>query len=159
MQYVLNDIVSHLQNASFGTCQYSRLEYYDAILHQPLGTMHILMYGSAQGFSKFVNHRLVNRPKNADPLRAAFMHPADTRKVVQARLRQFVLRTVTRCRMVDFTQHLGSATISEMQLLLEVGFPYVMHDWVQLGVPEAVVLMGCVYRPVVVCTRGGAQPI
>jgi hypothetical protein len=121
--------------------------------------MHILMYGSAQGFSKFVNHRLVSRPKNADPLRAAFTHPADTRKVVQARLRQFVLRTVTRCRMVDFTQHLGSATISEMQLLLEVGFPYVMHDWVQLGVPEAVVLMGCVYRPVVVRTRGGAQPI
>jgi hypothetical protein len=105
------------------------------------------MYGSAQGFCKLVNHRLANKAVTAEPLRAAFKNPSDARKVVQARLAQFVLRTRTTSRMIDFTQHLASAKIAEMQVLLEVGFPYLMHDWVQQGVPEVVVLMGCAYNP------------
>jgi hypothetical protein len=72
-----------------------------------------------------------------------FAFPGELKKVTQLRLDHFVMRGVTRCRLVDFTALLGPMTMAEVQLVYEVVLPYLMHDWVQLGVPEAVVLGGC----------------
>jgi hypothetical protein len=131
---------------------YSLLEYYDPLLHQPYGVWHILHFGPGKDYISFVLTRM-NAGKGLDPkdkktpLKSPFLHPGDLKKVTRLRLAHFVMRGVTKCRFVDFTEHLGQMTLSEVQLVYEVGLPYLMHDWVKLGVPEAVVLMGCEVPP------------
>jgi hypothetical protein len=75
-----------------------------------------------------------------------FRRPKDVSRLLQARWGLFVLRTKPDCIMVDFTQHLGSMTMSEMQLLYEVGVAYFCHDLTAFGVPPEVVTMWLLLR-------------
>jgi hypothetical protein len=48
--------------------------------------------------------------------------------------------------MADFTQQMGNMSMSEMQLLYEVGVPYFCHDLPSFGVPQIVVVMWLLLR-------------
>lgn len=140
----LTRVACAVQMASHGLTAYAGLEYYDPKLNQPYAMYHALYLGVAKDYVKWVEQRLNSgEDKEGRPLPGAFQNAALTKSLVRARLRHFVLRSVSRCRVVDFTQHVKQMTIAEMQLLFEVGLPYIMHDWLRLGVPEVVVLWGC----------------
>jgi hypothetical protein len=85
--------------------------------------------------------RLGVREAPKHPLVLPFKRPRDVKRLLQARRNHFVLRYKPDCIMVDFTQHLGSMSMSKMQLLCEVGVPYFCHDLTSFGVPQEVVVM------------------
>lgn len=49
------------------------------------------------------------------------------------------------CRFLEFLEHLNLLTISEMQLIYEVGVPYLLHDLNVFGVPDELVLLWCAF--------------
>lgn len=139
-----------VQVGSHGLPEYAQLEYYDPKLHMPYASYHVLFLGTAKKFLSFVVSRLVpasDRQGQGEVGIASFKFATFVKGLVGCRLRHIVLRSSSKCGVCNFVEHLGAMTIAEMQLLYEVALPYIMHDWVQCGVPETVVLMGCERPP------------
>lgn len=129
---------------SNGTPAVAALEYYEPTLMQPYAMYHLTYQGTGKTAWAFVNARLVaalGKDAKGNPLVAAFSFAKPLKRLLLARLEHFVLRSDTRCRLVNFVEHLSAMTIAEMQLLFEVAMPYLLHDMAKLGVPEEVVLM------------------
>jgi hypothetical protein len=124
----------------------SGLGYWDVRMHQPFAVYHCLYLGIAKDFLSWVLVRLGVREAPKDPLVLPFKRPRDVKRLLQARRHHFVLRNKPDCIMVDFTQHLGSMSMSEMQLLFEVGVPYFCHDLSSFGVPLEVLVMWLLLR-------------
>jgi hypothetical protein len=145
----LADSGSGVQAGSLGRTRYARLEYYDPTLHMPYASLHVHFLGTCKRFVEWIVDRL-NGKDGADGARrgvGTFKDPRLLKTVVGHRLKHFVLRSTTTCGVCNFVEHLGAMTIAEMQLLVEVVMPYLVHDWVELGVPEEVVVMTCASRP------------
>jgi hypothetical protein len=124
----------------------SGLGYWDVRMHSPFAVYHCLYLGIAKDFLSWVLVRLGVREAPKDPLVLPFKRPRDVKRLLQARRNHFVLRSKPDCIMVDFTQHLGNMSMSEMQLLYEVGVPYFCHDLACFGVPQEVVVMWLLLR-------------
>jgi hypothetical protein len=124
----------------------SGLGYWDVRMHAPFAVYHCLYLGIAKDFLSWILVRLGVREAPKEPLVSPFKRPKDVKKLLQARRLHFVLRSKPDCVMVDFTAHLGSMSMSEMQLLYEVGVPYFCHDLASFGVPQEVVVMWLLLR-------------
>jgi hypothetical protein len=124
----------------------SGLGYWDVRMHSPFAVYHCLYLGIAKDFLSWVLVRLGAREAPKEPLVLPFKRPKDIKRLLQARRNHFVLRNKPDCIMVDFIQHLGSMSMSEMQLLYEVGVPYFCHDLASFGVPSEVVVMWLLLR-------------
>ena len=68
------------------------------------------------------------------------------RAVMAVRMDQIILRSATSCSLVDFTKNLTTMTIAEMQLVVEVAVPYLLHDFQSLGAPESLAVFQCAPR-------------
>lgn len=133
-----------MQMGSHGKTVFQGLEYYEGDVHQPIAPCHTLWLGPIKDYLGWVVQRLGSGgDSRGEPLPCAFKNPTWLKDVVAYRLKHVVLRSVTACTLVDFTQHLNSMIINEAQLMVEVALPYIMLDWVAFGVPEEVVLVGC----------------
>ena len=134
-----------MQLGSKGSPGGAELEYWHPLLHAPYGIYHSAYLGTAKNITDFWKERLKDSPvaRQQRTLLVPFKYPGALNKVVQLRLRQFVMRSATKCAVVNVVEHPHAMTIAEMQLFFEVAVPYVMHEWLQLGVPEAVVFSGC----------------
>jgi hypothetical protein len=137
-----------MQHGSKGQSEHdkSRLGYWHVRMHSPFAVYHCLYLGVAKDFISWLLVRIGVQPKPKDPLIMPFGRPKDTHRLLQARRGHFVLRNKPDCIMVDFTQNLGSMTMSEMQLLFEVGVPYLCHDLAAFGVPAEAVTMWLLLR-------------
>jgi hypothetical protein len=124
----------------------SGLGYWDLRMHSPFAVYHCLYLGIAKDFLSWLLVRLGVREAPKDTLVLPFKRPRDILRLLQARRNHFVLRNKPDCIMVDFTQYLGSMSMSEMQLLYEVGIPYFCHDLACFGVPQEVVVMWLLLR-------------
>lgn len=123
----------------------AKVPYWDSRLHAPFATYHVMYLGIAKDWLRWLNVRYAATSKKEDTV-LAFERPKDARTVLHNRLRQIVLRDKPDCLMVDFTQYVGSMSMSEIQLLYEVGVPYICHDLRDFGVPAAVVVMWLLLR-------------
>ena len=143
-----------LQEGSRGLNEFSRagVPYWDAKLMFPVAVYHCLYLGIAKDFVRWWNVRLgVTAASQSEPLKVAFSAPRDVRTLVKARCAHFVLRNKPDCIMVDFTAYIGSMSMSEVQLLYEVGVPYYCHDLRQFGVPGAATAMWLLLRHGMMC--------
>lgn len=133
-----------MQMGSHGPPVFQELGYYEGDLHQPIAPFHTLWLGPIKDYLGWVAQRLTDKgDSKGGPLPGAFSNGSWLKDVVAHRQKHVVLRSVTRCTLIDFTQHLSSMTINEAQLMVEVALPYLMLDWVAFGVPEEAVLVGC----------------
>jgi hypothetical protein len=137
-----------MQHGSKGRSEHdkSQLGYWHVRMHSPFAVYHCLYLGIAKDFMSWLLVRIGAHPKPKDQLIMPFGRPKDTHRLLQARRGHFVLRNKPDCIMVDFTQNLGSMTMSEMQLLYEVGAPYFCHDLTAFGVPPEAVTMWLLLR-------------
>lgn len=124
----------------------SGLGYWCVRMCSRLAPYHCMQLGVGKNFLAWLLVRLGAREAPKDPLIMPFKRPKDVRRLLQARRNHFVLRNKPDCIMVDFSQHLGSMTMSELQLLYEVGVPYYCHDLVSFGVPQEAVVMWLLLR-------------
>jgi hypothetical protein len=124
----------------------SGLEYWSVKMHAPFAVYHCTYLGIAKDFMNWLLVRIGEGQQPKDTLVLPFARPRDTKRLLQARRSHFVLRNKPDCIMVDFTQQLGAMTMSEMQLLFEVGVPYFCHDLAAFGVPQMVVVMWLLLR-------------
>lgn len=124
------------------------IPYWDMLLFHPVAVYHTTYLGPGKDLIKWWLARLGGRSssKLQEPLLLTFDRPKDTKTIVQARRAHVVLRNKPDCILVDFTQHLGSMSCSEMQLLFEVFVPYMVHDLVAFGVPPPAVIMMLLLR-------------
>lgn len=129
----------------------SGLPYWDELLFTPCAVYHTTYLGPAKDFMRWVMLRLGVGDTPKEPLVLPFQRPRDIKKLLHARRAHFVLRNKPDCIMADFTQHLGGMSMSEMQLLYEVGVPYLCHDLVAFGVPRPVVVMMLLLRHGMMC--------
>jgi hypothetical protein len=120
-------------------------------MFQPYATYHLLFLGTFKHFMTWLLGKLgvkSSSQKDVDEaLPDPIQHPKLVRDLIACRLKHFVLRSVSKCGVCNFLEHLSAMTIAEMQLLLEVVLPYLVHDWVHLGVPERLVLMWYALMP------------
>jgi hypothetical protein len=124
----------------------SGLGYWDVKLHAPFALYHCTYLGIAKDFINWLLVRIGEGKQPNETLVLPFRRPRDTKRLLQARRAHFVLRDKPDCIMADFTQQMGNMTMSEMQLLYEVGVPYLCHDLASFGVPQVVVTMWLLLR-------------
>jgi hypothetical protein len=124
----------------------SGLHYWDIKKHAPYAVYHLLYLGIAKDMIRWLLVRIGAGDKPAGELVLPFKRPRDVNRLLQARRGHFVLRDKPDCIMVDFTVHSGCMSMSEMQLLYEVGVPYLCHDLEAFGVPPMVVAMWLLLR-------------
>lgn len=137
-----------VQVGSYGEPEVSALTYYDRTLHKPFASLHVTMLGTCKDFLEWIVERLSTKKRApGDALVAAFKSAKLVSEVVERRLRHFVLRSTSKCGVCNFVEYLGPMSIAEVQLTFEVVLPYLVHDWVELGVPESVVVMAYAPRP------------
>lgn len=129
----------------------SGLHYWDDASCHPVAIYHAAHLGASKDAARWVNVRCGVGTQPAGELVLPFKQPKTVRGLLQARRFHFVLRNKPDCIMVDFTTHLGSMSMSEMQLMFEVGVPYYVHDLVAFGVPRAVGVMLLLLRQGMLC--------
>ena len=134
------------------------LVYWHSILSHPWAPYHLTFLGVCKDFVRYFCIRLSdqsNSPSNDNAHDAqtnlssesllSLGIPKKRRKnvkdVLQARIRQCVMRSKPDCQLVDFLEHLNPLGISEMQLIFEVGLPYLLHDISVFGVPDELVIL------------------
>jgi hypothetical protein len=113
----------------------SGLGYWDVRMHAPCSVYHCTYLGIAKDFINWLLVRIGEGKQPNETLVLPFKRPRDTKRLLQARRSHFILRDKPDCIMADFTQQMGNMTMSEMQLLFEVGVPYLCHDLCSFGVP------------------------
>jgi hypothetical protein len=124
----------------------SGLGYWDVRMHAPFAVYHCTYLGIAKDFINWLLVRIGEGKQPNETLVLPFKRPRDTKRLLQARRSHFILRDKPDCIMADFTQQMGNMTMSEMQLLFEVGVPYLCHDLCSFGVPQMVVVMWLLLR-------------
>jgi hypothetical protein len=124
----------------------SGLGYWDVKMHAPFAVYHCTYLGIGKDFMTWLLVRLGEGQQPKDTVVLPFARPRDTKRILQARRQHFVLRDKPDCIMADFTQQMGNMSMSEMQLLYEVGVPYFCHDLPSFGVPQIVVVMWLLLR-------------
>lgn len=143
-----------LEQGSRGLNEFTRaaVPYWDVKLMFPVAVYHCLYLGIAKDMLRWWNVRLgAATSGQKEPLLVPFSRPKDARALIKARCAHFVLRNKPDCIMVDFTAHVGSMSMSEVQLLFEVGVPYYCHDLRQFGVPAAATAMLLLLRHGMMC--------
>jgi hypothetical protein len=133
---------------SKGESEHSRsgLGYWDVKKMSPWAVYHCLYLGIAKDFISWFLVRLGETPGPQQEAVLCFTRPRDVKRLLKARRAHFVLRDKPDCIMVDFTAYSNSMSMSEMQLLYEVGVPYMCHDLAAFGVPQMVVVMWLLLR-------------
>jgi hypothetical protein len=148
------EIESHASGAgSKGMSEFarSRLEYWHPACCHPVAVYHTTYLGPAKDSLRWLILRLGVGEKPKEELVLPISHPKSIKGLLHARLSHFVLRNKPDCIMVDFTAHLGNMSMSEMQLLWEVGVPYLVHDLPAFGVHRAVGVMMLLLRHGMMC--------
>ena len=125
--------------------------YWNVMLHFPVAVYHCLYLGIAKDFMRWLVTRLFPSKDDKAERLVTLPNHLILQKVLQARLIQIVQRNKPDCFLVDFTQHLGAMSMSEMQLLYEVAVPYLVHDLRDFGVPEEVTAMWLFLRHGMIC--------
>ena len=124
------------------------LGYWDVKMHAPFAVYRCTYLGIAKDFLKCVLVRLkmpgMARPEHGTVL--PFARPTDTRRLLDARRKHVVLRASPNCKMANIFKHVGSMSMSEIQLVYEVLVPYLVHDLVACGVPQEVCAMWLLLR-------------
>jgi hypothetical protein len=142
-----------MQAGSRGQSEFVRasLEYWVPTCCHPVAVYHTTYLGPAKDFMRWLILRLGVGVKPDEELVLPIPLKNALKGLVAARLMHFVLRNKPDCIMVDFTTHLGRMTMSEMQLLFEVGVPYLVHDLVHFGVDPAILAMLLLLRHGMMC--------
>lgn len=135
---------------SKGRCQFTKYgpRYWDPHLMRPVAVYHATYLGPAKDHLGWMGTRMdkTKYGPGKSKLVLAFGCPEDVHKLVMARLSHFVLRSTPDCILCDFTSLLGNMSISEVQLMWEVGIPYLIHDLHAFGVPRAVLVSTLLLR-------------
>jgi hypothetical protein len=140
-------------HGSRGQSEFARsgLHYWHATLGHPVAVYHTTYLGPAKDMIRWVNVRLGVGDKPKEDLVLPFSNRNALRSLMSARVMHFVLRNKPDCIMVNFTAHLGQMTMSEMQLLYEVGVPYLVHDLWLFDVHQSVGVMLLLLRHGMLC--------
>jgi hypothetical protein len=142
-----------MQAGSRGESEFVRagLRYWDVTCCHPVAVYHTTYLGPAKDLIRWLILRLGVGPKPTEPLVLPILLQNALKGLMAARIEHFVLRNKPDCIMVDFTTHLGRMTMSEMQLLFEVGVPYLVHDLAHFGVDQAILAMLLLLRHGMLC--------
>jgi hypothetical protein len=142
-----------MTEGSKGQSEFARsgLEYWHVASCHPVAVYHTTYLGPAKDLLRWLLVRLGVGDKPKEPLVLPISHPKALKGLLHARLSHFVLRNKPDCIMVDFTAHLGNMSMSEMQLLYEVGVPYLVHDLTAFGVHRSVGIMMLLLRHAMMC--------
>lgn len=146
-----------VQEGSYGTCVFNQnglgnesltaLPYFRLSYHAPFAVYHVLYLGVAKDFIHFVIKRVtapqtkdgIVEPSTAPVLPVLF--PLHAKSTLVARLQQSRLRSAPSCGAVNFLEHVGAMTISEVQLWLEVLSPFLFHDMEAYGFKADLLVM------------------
>jgi hypothetical protein len=142
-----------MQVGTRGQSEFARsgLHYWDATTCHPVAVYHTTLLGPGKDLIRWLNIRLGVGEKPKGELLVPISPQGPLRSLLCTRLLHFVLRNKPDCIMVDFTAHVGRMTISEMQLLYEVGVPYLVHDLPAFGVHRAIPVMLLLLRHGMLC--------
>ena len=142
-----------MKEGSRGQSEFARagLGYWHTPFGHPTAAYHTTYLGPGKDKFRYLNVRLGVGEKPKEDLVLPISHPKALKGLLHARRLHFVLRNKPDCIMVDFTAHLGSMSMSEMQLLYEVGVPYLVHDLPAFGVHPAVGVMLLLLRHGMMC--------
>jgi hypothetical protein len=142
-----------MSHGSRGRSEFARsgLHYWHATLGHPVAVYHTTYLGPAKDMMRWLTLRLGVGDKPKDDLVLPLSNRNALRSLMCARVMHFVLRNKADCIMVNFTAHLGQMTMSEMQLLYEVGMPYLVHDLWHFDVHQAVGVMLLLLRHGMLC--------
>lgn len=139
-------------NGSRGMSEFKAADipYWDPILHHPYAVYHTLYLGIGKDFVRLVASR-IGKVELKGQIWLPCKRPKDVESLLRARRRHIICRSKPDCIMVDFTAHLARMSMSEMQLLWEVGVPYFVHDLHNMGMPRQLTVMWLLIRYGQIC--------